>query len=340
VPVPPGFTITTAECTAYQQTGELSDALKDEVAEAMQVGRAASWGKTFGDPANPLLVSVRSGAPRLHARHDGHGPEPRPERRGRPGLATRAGDERFAYDSYRRFIQMYGDVVMGVDHHDFETCLDAVKAKKRLRSDTDMHRRGPGELISRVLQGSRRGSTWAALPAGSQGAALGRHRRGVPLLEHPPRHRLPRINRIPEHWGTAVNVQTMVFGNMGDDCATGVAFTRDPSTGENRFYGEFLVNAQGEDVVAGIRTPQHINKKARCRRAGILCQGRADAPKSTRADAIQRAHREALPRHAGHRVHHPGGQAVDAADPQRQAHRAPPRQDRRGHGRRRADHES
>jgi pyruvate,orthophosphate dikinase len=257
VPVPPGFTITTAECTIYQQTGELSDALKDEVREAMKQAEKI-MGKTFADAEDPLLFSVRSGARvsmpgmmdtvlNLGLNDDSVA-----------GLAKKSGNDRFAYDSYRRLIHMYGDVVMGVDSEHFEEAIDAIKEKRGVKLDTELtvddlkelcesYKKIVGEHADHDFPTDPWDQLWGGVAAvfKSWGVARAREYR--------------RIHRIPEEWGTAVNVQSMVYGNLGETSATGVAFTRDPSTGENRFYGEFLVNAQGEDVVAGIRTPQQIN---------------------------------------------------------------------------------
>ncbi len=261
VPVPPGFTITTAECIEYQRTGELSDALKREVREAMN--RVESiMGKTFGDAADPLLLSVRSGArvsmPGMMDTVLNLGLNDQSVR----GLAEKAGNERFAWDSYRRLIHMYGDVVMGVHAEHFEDAIDALKDRRGVKLDTDLTVDDLQELVAAYKKVVAEHAyhpfpddPWDQLWGGvlavfkSWNAARAKEYR--------------RIHRIPEDWGTAVNVQAMVFGNLGETSATGVAFTRDPSTGQNVFYGEFLVNAQGEDVVAGIRTPQQLNNAGR-----------------------------------------------------------------------------
>jgi pyruvate, orthophosphate dikinase len=257
LPVPPGFTITTEVCTHYYDNGEK---YPEDLDAAMAAGVAhieASVGSNFGDRANPLLVSVRSGArvsmpgmmdTVLNLGLNDESVE---------GLAQASGDARFAYDSYRRFIQMYGDVVLGVDHSEFEDLLEAHKDVKGVSLDTELDADDLKALVDEykdLVQSSLdepfpqdpKDQLWGAVSAvfGSWQTA-----RAVTYR---------RLHDIPEDWGTAVNVQAMVFGNMGDDCATGVAFTRDPSTGENTFYGEYLVNAQGEDVVAGIRTPQQL----------------------------------------------------------------------------------
>jgi pyruvate,orthophosphate dikinase len=262
LPVPPGFTITTEVCTHYYANGnaypkELTGQVERALAE---VGRIT--GRTFGDKSNPLLVSVRSGA-----------------RASMPGmmdtvlnlglndetvvsLAQQSGDRRFAYDSYRRFITMYSDVVLGVDHHHFEDILDDHKDRNGYELDTDLSADDWAQLVDRYKERLEEelGEPFPQDPAkqlwGAIGAVFGSwmNQRAITYR---------RLHNIPESWGTAVNVQAMVFGNMGETSATGVAFTRNPSTGEKSLYGEFLLNAQGEDVVAGIRTPQEITEKAR-----------------------------------------------------------------------------
>ena len=237
-------------------------------------------------------------------------------------LAKKSGDRRFAYDSYRRFITMYSDVVLGVGHEHFEEMLDDHKEQPGLHARHRSHRRRLGRA-GRALQEARaRRSAASRFPQdpheqlwGAIGAVFGSwmNQRAITYR---------RLHNIPESWGTAVNVQAMVFGNMGDTSATGVAFTRNPSTGEKKLYGEFLINAQGEDVVAGIRTPQEITEAARKEAGSDKPSMESAMPKALRrAQAhLQRA-REALPRHAGPRIHGRAGQAVDAADPLRQAHR-------------------
>ncbi len=261
VPVPPGFTITTNECTVYQQTGQLSDALKDEVRAAMRQTEEI-MGKRFADPADPLLFSVRSGArvsmPGMMDTVLNLGLNDESVQ----GLASKSGNERFAYDSYRRLIQMYGDVVMGVDSDHFEDAIDALKHQRGVRLDTELSAADLKELIAtfkaivkrdtgRAFPDDAWEQLWGGVTAVFKSWGVAR------AIEY------RRIHRIPEDWGTAVNVQAMVYGNLGDTSATGVAFTRNPSNGENEFYGEFLVNAQGEDVVAGTRTPQQINEVGR-----------------------------------------------------------------------------
>jgi pyruvate,orthophosphate dikinase len=262
LPVPPGFTITTEVCTHFYENGNTYPKdLKPQVETALaEVGRIT--GKKFGDGENPLLVSVRSGA-----------------RASMPGmmdtvlnlglndvtvaaLAEKSGDKRFAYDSYRRFITMYSDVVLGIPHHHFEEILDEHKDRNGYTLDTDMEAADWEQVVAlfkeRVEKETGRpfpqephAQLWGAI-----GAVFGSwmNQRAITYR---------RLHAIPESWGTAVNVQAMVFGNMGETSATGVAFTRNPSTGEKKLYGEFLINAQGEDVVAGIRTPQEITEEAR-----------------------------------------------------------------------------
>ena len=262
LPVPPGFTITTEVCAYYYaHDQQYPRDLRAQVEKALaQVGRITA--KIFGDKSNPLLVSVRSGA-----------------RASMPGmmdtvlnlglndqtveaLAMKSGDRRFAYDSYRRFITMYSDVVLGVGHEHFEELLDRLKERQGYSLDTDLTADDWAELVElykKRLQ-QERGEPFPQDPHeqlwGAIGAVFGSW-----MNQRANTYR--RLHNIPESWGTAVNVQAMVFGNMGETSATGVAFTRNPSTGEKKLYGEFLINAQGEDVVAGIRTPQEISEAAR-----------------------------------------------------------------------------
>src|SRR5262245_46295901 len=262
LPVPPGFTITTDVCTYYYANRKTYPReLEAQVAQGLaHISRVT--GGTFGDRAAPMLVSVRSGA-----------------RASMPGmmdtvlnlglndetvtaLARRADDRRFAYDSYRRFITMYSDVVLGVDHHHFEEILEDYKHDKGYVLDTDLDAEDWVDLVERYKKRvvEETGKAFPQDPQeqlwGAIGAVFGSwmNQRAITYR---------RLHGIPEDWGTAVNVQAMVFGNMGETSATGVAFTRNPSTGEKRLYGEFLINAQGEDVVAGIRTPQEITEAAR-----------------------------------------------------------------------------
>jgi pyruvate,orthophosphate dikinase len=258
LPVPPGFTITTEVCTHFYANGRTYPAdLKAQVEQGLKHIEATVDAK-FGDAGNPLLVSVRSGA-----RVSMPGMMDTVLNLGLndvtvEGLAKRAGDARFAYDSYRRFIQMYGHVVLGVDHHHLEELLELHKEDRGLTLDTELAADDWKKLVQayKAKVQEELGKPFPQDPAeqlwGAIAAVFGswNTQRAVTYR---------KLHKIPEDWGTAVNVQAMVFGNMGEDCATGVAFTRDPSTGANEFYGEYLVNAQGEDVVAGIRTPQHLS---------------------------------------------------------------------------------
>ncbi len=257
LPVPPGFTITTEVCTRYYESdSSYPDALAAQVAEALtQVETEA--GAKLGDPNNPLLVSVRSGArasmPGMMDTVLNLGLNDETVE----GLAKLSGDTRFAWDSYRRFVQMFGHVVLGIEHHNFEELLELLKDDRGVQLDTELSAadwrelvRQYGEMVQQELgkpfPQDVQEQLWAAI-----GAVFGSwmNQRAITYR---------KLHNIPDDWGTAVNIQAMVFGNMGDDCATGVAFTRDPATGDNQFYGEYLVNAQGEDVVAGIRTPQNL----------------------------------------------------------------------------------
>ncbi|MEJ2016082.1 MAG: pyruvate, phosphate dikinase [Limibacillus sp.] len=262
LPVPSGFTITTEVCTHYTDTkGGYPDELKAQLAEALaKVEREV--GAKFGDPENPLLVSVRSGArasmPGMMDTVLNLGLNDETV----AGLAKRSGDARFAYDSYRRFIQMFSNVVLDVDHHNFEEILELAKEDRGLSLDTELSAEDWQAVIKQYKESVEQetGEPFPQDPEAQLWAAIAAVF-GSWMNQRAITYR--KLHDIPESWGTAVNVQAMVFGNMGDDCATGVAFTRNPSTGEHRFYGEFLVNAQGEDVVAGIRTPQSLTKIAR-----------------------------------------------------------------------------
>ena len=262
LPVPPGFTISTAMCGAYHGS---SASFPDELTPQVEAGIAhieGVTGKRFGDAANPLLVSVRSGA-----RVSMPGMMDTVLNLGLndvtvEGLAAISGDARFAWDSYRRFIQMYADVVLGLDHGAFEEALEIAKEDKGFYLDTELgaddlralvaaYKRLVDKLWGKPFPQDVRDQLWNAI-----GAVFDSWESDRAKVYR-------RINSIPGDWGTAVNVQAMVFGNMGETSATGVAFTRDPATGENSYYGEYLINAQGEDVVAGIRTPQYLTRAAR-----------------------------------------------------------------------------
>ncbi|MFN3827976.1 MAG: pyruvate, phosphate dikinase [Micavibrio sp.] len=262
LPVPPGFTVTTEVCTYYyQHDHQYPLSLTTQVEQALK-GLEQQIGCGFGDPANPLLLSVRSGArvsmPGMMDTVLNLGLNDATAE----GLANISGNPRFAYDSYRRFIQMYGDVVLGVAHHDFEDILDRHKRDMGVSQDTDLDADTLKDIVAdyKDLVQKELGKPFPMDVHEQLWGAMG----AVFASWLTPRAVTYRkIHDIPESWGTAVNVQAMVFGNRGDDCATGVAFTRDPSTGENYFYGEYLVNAQGEDVVAGIRTPQSLTMKGK-----------------------------------------------------------------------------
>ncbi|WP_299327163.1 pyruvate, phosphate dikinase [Parasphingopyxis sp.] len=262
LPVPPGFTISTEMCTRYYDEGEVfPDELREQVATGIAHVEKVT-GKRFGDAADPLLVSVRSGArvsmPGMMDTVLNLGLNDETVQ----GLAETSGDPRFAWDSYRRFIQMYADVVLGLDHGAFEEALEIAKEDKGIYLDTEMEAEDWQKLVGDYMRIAEEelGHPFPQDPQdqlwGAVGAVFGSWQ-----AERAKVYR--RINDIPGDWGTAVNVQAMVFGNMGETSATGVAFTRDPSTGECAYYGEWLINAQGEDVVAGIRTPQYLTKAAR-----------------------------------------------------------------------------
>jgi len=266
LPVPPGFTISTPMCTRYyEEGGAFPDSLRDEVAEGIAHIEKVT-GKSFGDAADPLLVSVRSGArismPGMMDTVLNLGLNDRTVE----GLAATSGDDRFAWDSYRRFIQMYADVVLELDHGAFEDALEIAKEDRGVSLDTELTANDLRALVktykglveeqwSQPFPQDVHDQLWGAI-----GAVFGSWQSDRAKVYR-------RLHDIPGDWGTAVNVQAMVFGNMGDTSATGVAFTRDPSTGERAYYGEFLINAQGEDVVAGIRTPQYLTRTARERAA-------------------------------------------------------------------------
>ena len=262
LPVPPGFTMTTDVCTAFfKNDNSYPKELKGQTETGLKAVEKIT-GKTFGDASNPLLVSVRSGGrasmPGMMDTVLNLGLNDETVE----GLAKLSGDRRFALDSYRRFITMYSDVVLGVHHHEFEHILDTVKANEGYMLDTEMtasdwettiakYKDVVQDQLGRDFPQDVNDQLWGAINAVFESWE---NERAVVYR---------RLNDIPAEWGTAVNVQAMVFGNMGDTSATGVAFTRDPSTGNNAYYGEFLINAQGEDVVAGIRTPQTLTKIAR-----------------------------------------------------------------------------
>ncbi len=258
LPVPQGFTISTEACTKYYEDGKtIDDAIVAEIYEAIAKTEEIA-GKKFGDAENPFLVSVRSGA-----------------RASMPGMmdtilnlglndvaveavAKKTNNPRFAYDSYRRFIQMFSDVVMGIEKSKFEEILDAAKEAQGVKLDTELNAEDLKNIVAnyKVLYKKEMG---VEFPQDAKEQLMEAVKAVFRSWDNPRAIVYRRLNDIPGSWGTAVNVQAMVFGNMGDDCGTGVAFTRDPATGEKKLYGEYLMNAQGEDVVAGIRTPQPIS---------------------------------------------------------------------------------
>ncbi len=283
IPVPPGFTITTEVCADYYDQGrKLPEAVRPQVEDALKK-MEATFGKKFGDPSDPLLVSVRSGAalsmPGMMNTILNLGLTDASVE----GLAKKTGNERFAYDSYRRLIDMFGSTAMGVEHELFEHELHSMKEKKGVKLDTDLSADDLKELVKRYKAVYEKqvnepfpqdpmDQLWKAI------MAVFNSWMGKKAIEY------RRIERITTLKGTAVNVQAMVFGNMGGNSGTGVAFTRDPNTGEDVFYGDYLINAQGEDVVAGIRTPEH-DRPARTRHAEGL-QG-ADGHPPEAGDPLQ-----------------------------------------------------
>ncbi len=262
LPVPPGFTITTEVCTAfYVNARKFPAELKGQVDAALaDVGRAV--GATFGDVGRPLLVSVRSGArasmPGMMDTILNLGLNDATVE----GLARQSGDARFAYDSYRRFITMYSGVVLDVPHHEFEDILENHKNLNGYSLDTDLGAEDWKRVIA-AYKAAIESACGKPFPQDPQEQLWGAISAVFGSWQNDRAISYRRMYDIPDSWGTAVNVQAMVFGNRGETSATGVAFTRNPSTGEKAIYGEFLVNAQGEDVVAGIRTPQALTEKAR-----------------------------------------------------------------------------
>jgi pyruvate,orthophosphate dikinase len=262
LPVPPGFTIPTTVCAAYYDAGSrIPDDVRAAIAEGLTHIEAAT-GKSFGDPTDPLLVSVRSGArvsmPGMMDTVLNLGLNDRTV----AGLATISGDPRFAWDSYRRFIHMYADVVLGLDHGRFEEALEIAKEDKGVHLDTDLDA-ADWQALTAAYKALVEELWDRPFPQDVQEQLLGAIGAVFGSWQSDRAKTYRRLNGIPADWGTAVNVQAMVFGNMGETSATGVAFTRNPSTGERAYYGEYLINAQGEDVVAGIRTPQYLTRAAR-----------------------------------------------------------------------------
>nr|AIT69963.1 pyruvate orthophosphate dikinase [Dumontia simplex] len=262
LPVPPGFTITTEVCTYFNKnSGTFPPALIVHVTEALQ-SIEKQMSAVFGDSSCPLLVSVRSGArasmPGMMDTVLNLGLNDKTVE----GLSNQSGDPRFAYDCYRRFIQMFADVVMGIEHHNFEEIIEEHKKTLGITLDTELsatHLKAMIEDYKSKIQ-EKAGKQFPQDPNTQLWDSIAAVFRS---WSNPRAKTYRKLNNIPHDWGTAVNIQAMVYGNMGDDSATGVAFTRDPSTGENILYGEYLINAQGEDVVAGIRTPQHLSIRSR-----------------------------------------------------------------------------
>ena len=262
LPVPNGFTITTEACTTYYKDGEvISDSIKEEILSNLKA-LEEEMGKKLGDVNDPLLVSVRSGARAsmpgmmdtiLNLGLNDEAVE---------GFAKKTGNPRFAYDSYRRFIQMYSDVVMEVPKSFFEKIIDEIKEAKGIHYDTDLTVDDLKELVRRFKEVYRNAMNGEDFPQNPVEQLMGAVKAVFRSWDNPRAIVYRRMNDIPGDWGTAVNVQSMVFGNKGETSGTGVAFTRNPSTGEAKIYGEYLINAQGEDVVAGVRTPQPITKLA------------------------------------------------------------------------------
>ena len=293
VPVPPGFTITTEVCTTYTQQGKeaVVKEIKGDVEKAIAHIESLT-GTKFGDASNPLLVSVRSGA-----------------RVSMPGMmdtvlnlgmnddaveaiAKKSGNARFAWDSYRRFVQMYGDVVLGMkpktkeDIDPFEEVMDKVKEAKGIKSDTELQVEDLKELV-KLFKAAVKENTGKDFPASPWEQLWGAICAVFDSWMNERAILYRRMNQIPEEWGTAVNVQAMVFGNMGNTSATGVAFTRDAATGEDIFNGEYLINAQGEDVVAGVRTPQQITLEGSRRWAAL--QGISEEERATKYPSLEEA---------------------------------------------------
>ncbi len=351
IPVPAGFTLTTEVCTYYyDHEHNYPTTINAEVDTAMAKVEEI-MGTKFGDPTDPLLVSVRSGA-----RSSMPGMMETVLNVGLcsatiPGLIAKTGNARFVYDAYRRLIMMYSDVVMekaaGIEPEEgqgirqqLDRMLDDLKESKGYATDADISaedledlsnrfKAKVKELLGKEFPDDPKEQLWGGI------GAVFSSWNGKRAISY------RRIEGIPDEWGTAVNVQAMVFGNMGDDSATGVAFTRNPATGDNKFYGEWLVNAQGEDVVAGTRTPNPLNEDTKNEQNEHLNSLQIAMPEVYEQLFLIRNQLESsLPRHAGHRVHHPGRPPVDAADPRRQAdrHRGPQHGD--GHAPETADRQA
>ena len=259
MPVPQGFTITTEACTQYYDDGrQINEEIQKDIFEHMK-GMEKITGKTFGDISNPLLVSVRSGARQsmpgmmdtiLNLGLNDEAVE---------GLAKKTNNPRFAYDSYRRFVQMFSDVVMGVSKSLFEEEIDKMKAEKGVKNDIDLTADDLKKLVV-IFKKIYEDNEHKSFPQDPKEQLIEAVKAVFRCWDNPRANVYRKMNEIPYEWGTAVNVQQMVFGNIGDNSGTGVAFTRNPATGEKKLFGEYLINAQGEDVVAGVRTPSPISQ--------------------------------------------------------------------------------
>ena len=276
IPVPPGFTVTTEACTIYNEQGRdtVVKLIEDEVHKAVK-NLEKIMGTKFGDSKNPLLLSVRSGArasmPGMMDTVLNLGLNDKAVE----GLALKTGNDRFAWDSYRRFVQMFGDVVMGLkpesifEEDPFEVIIHQLKEERKVEKDSDLTTDDLKELVKR-FKATIKEKTGKDFPTDPWEQLWGSIMAVFDSWMNKRAITYRKLNNIPASWGTAVNVQAMVFGNMGNHSATGVAFTRDPATGEKLFNGEYLVNAQGEDVVAGIRTPQQITLEGS--KGGLNCR--------------------------------------------------------------------
>ncbi len=293
MPVPHGFTVTTEACTRYYEDGQtIAGEIEAEIFDYVSKLEALS-GKKFGDAGNPLLVSVRSGArasmPGMMDTILNLGLNDEVVE----GIAKLTENPRFAYDTYRRFIQMFADVVAEVPKEYFERAIDGMKKKKGVSQDTELDYADMRQLVEQ-FKALYKGHVGKDFPTDPKVQLMESVQAVFRSWDNPRAIYYRRQNGIPSSWGTAVTVQMMVFGNMGNDCGTGVAFTRNPATGEKKFFGEFLVNAQGEDVVAGIRTPQ--------KHRGTLHQVMPEVYEQFLHIAADAG--KPLPRHAGHGVHH------------------------------------
>jgi len=307
LPVPPGFTIQTEACREYMR-GAVSPQMDHEMHEALERLERLQ-GQKLGAGDNPLLVSVRSGAkfsmPGMMDTILNLGLNDQAVE----ALAKLSGNPRFAYDSYRRLIQMFGDVVLDIHKHKFEVIFDAVKEREGVKFDYELVPKALQEIIAEYKKLVKK-ETHKEFPQNPLDQLVQARDAVFRSWQNDRAKTYRRINRIDDWLGTAVNVQAMVFGNLGENSGTGVGFTRNPATGERVFFGEYLMNAQGEDVVSGVRTPMPISE---------LEKAMPQVYDNLRA--ITWKMEKHYLRHAGFRVHHPGWQALYAADPQRQAHR-------------------